>query len=147
MKNIFYALMAATALISCNDDRLNFSAFTITDKTGTVNIAVAADGTITSWGKKGGTLSHDGTITDATGRQTVTLDATGTLSGTDGNTLLTVGDDGTIQLNGSPEMHWSDRGELIKGGEKLGYVIKPADDGSYKAASIVFYLYSGLFTR
>ena len=140
-------MLAAAALVSCNNDALGFSAFTITDKLGTVNIAVAEDGTITNWGKKGGTLGHDGTVTDATGRQTAMLGNGGTLTGQDGNTLVTIDDSGTLHIEGSADMSWSAAGELTKGGEKIGYQMKPADDGSNRAASVVFYLYSGLFAR
>jgi hypothetical protein len=147
MKNIFYALLAAVTLASCSNDALSFSAFTITDKAGTVNIAVAEDGTITNWGKKGGTLGHDGTVTDATGRQTATLGDRGTLTGQDGNTLVTIDDSGTLHIEGSADISWSNAGELTKGGKKTGCQMKPADSDSNRAASVVLYLYSGLFTR
>ncbi|MFP9098888.1 hypothetical protein ACLI09_07530 [Flavobacterium sp. RHBU_24] len=147
MKNIFYALIAALTLVSCNDDSLSFSAFTIKDKAGMVNIAVAEDGTITSWGKKAGTLGHDGTVTDATGRQTATLSGNGLLTGLDGNTLVTIDDDGTIHIENSAELSWNNAGELVKGGHKLGTQLTPSDKISHRAASVVFYLYSGMFAR
>jgi len=147
MKNIFYTMVAALALVSCNDDALSFLAFTITDKAGMVNIAVAEDGIITNWGKKAGTLGHDGTVTDATGRQTATLGENGLLTGLDGNTLVTIDDNGSIHIENSAEIGWNNAGELVKGGEKLGTQLKPSDKVSHRAASVVFYLYSGLFTR
>jgi hypothetical protein len=147
MKNIFYILLAAVALVSCHNDALSFSAFTIKDKAGTVDIAVAEDGTITYWGKKGGILGHDGTVTDATGRQTATLGSNGTLTTADGSTPVTIDDSGTLHIEGSTDMVWNDSGELTKGEAKLGYRMQPADAGANRAASVVFYLYSGVFAR
>lgn len=135
-------------LVSCNSgNALEFSAFTITDKAGTVNIALAQDGTVSAWGKKAGTLSHDGTLTDATGRQIATLSPEGMLTGANGNTLLHLMPDGTMHIEDSAEMQWNNNGELTKGGQKLGYFAKPADADSYRAASVVFYFYSGLFAQ
>ncbi len=114
--------------------------FEISDKSGKVGIKVTDDKSIFMEDKKIGSLDYkENAILDTAGKVVVRLDKNNLLLDVNNKTLAHVDSAGRISNGSGTDIFWSDKGELMKGAENSGYVIKPADPGLYKFASILVF--------
>ncbi|MGD1842808.1 MAG: hypothetical protein ACFB0B_18205 [Thermonemataceae bacterium] len=116
------------------------TAFEIKDGDGKTVVTVQKDGSIMIKGEVKGHITEDGTfsyeekIIAKMGESDMLVDAKG-------ETLAKIDENGTIDNGSGVLIKWSESGELMKGDEKMGMKITPAEKSSFRNASIILFLY------
>jgi hypothetical protein len=144
MKKILVVLFVASLLSSCNSGVLSFSAFELKDGKGLFSIIVESDGNLKVKDQKIGFINkEDGTIKDKDDNIVATFKPNGDLMDKDGNLLVNISSNGEFKTGDGAMVSWSEEGDLMKGEEKPGLKIEPADKNSFQVASVIVYTYFG----
>jgi len=144
MKRLIVSLFLVSVLCSCNTSVISFSAFELKDSQGIFSIQVKEDGTLNVKDKKVGSINkEDGTIKDQNDSIVATFNSNGDLIDKEGKVLVNINKNGEFKVDDKDLVSWSEDGELMKGSEKSGLKIEPANKNSYQAASVIVYAYLG----
>lgn len=144
MKKILVVLFVVGLLSSCNSGVLSFSAFELKDGQGLLSINVESDGTLKVKDQIIGIINkEDGSIKDKDQKLIASFKSNGDLSDKDGNLLVNINKNGEFKVGEGAMVSWSEEGELMKGEEKPGLKIEPADKSSFQVASIIVYTFFG----
>jgi hypothetical protein len=143
IKNVFYLLFISTLLLSCGTkaEKLQFSEFEIKNGDGVTGVTVNKNGDIKISGEDVGSINTNGTLNDKDGNLLAKITDDNFLQGKDGKNLVKIDENGKMDNGSGMFIEWSESGELLKGNEKTGMIIKPVDKKSFQAASIILYLH------
>lgn len=145
MKKTIFLVFLVCLIASCGNKsgKLNFTSFEIKDENGVTGISVKENGEISTIGQQTGKVERNGEIKDMAGKMIAKIN--------DSNILVDAADKPLIKINENGEMDngsgilikWNEKGELIRGNEKAGFLIKPYNKNNLQTASIVLYMYLG----
>jgi len=136
-------LFVSVIMVSCGTktDKLEFSKFEIKDENGIAGFSVNESGIIKISGEDIGKINKDGKLNDKDGKLLAKITEESILQDKDGQNLIKINENGTMDNGSGTYIKWTEKGELLKGTEKIGMVISPVDKESFQSASIILFLH------
>ena len=143
MKKTTYMIPVLFLVLSCatKKEKLTFSKFIISDAKGQTELKVDDSGAIFISDNLIGMIDKEGTIITKHGTVLAEVLENDCIVDGEGNTVIKIDKEGTVDKGTGEIIQWSENGELMKGNERIGLRIYPADKASYQTASILLYLH------
>lgn len=143
MKNITRFMLLFLLLISCatKKEKLTFSKFIISNARGLTEIKVEDNGSIFISDNLIGIIDKEGAIITKNGTVLAEVIEDNQIIDGEGNAVIKIDKEGTVDKGSGEIIQWSESGELMKGDETTGLRIFPADKNSFQTASILLFLH------
>jgi|GEM_PF-1494708 len=138
-------LLAAALLFSCAGfaQRVTLRALSIRSTDGTPVLSMAENGSVTLNGEPGGVLGKDGVLQSPEGELMSKLEKNGRLLDAEGNELIRLLPDGSMDAGEGRLLKWNSKG-IISAGEGMALRLLPNDQQLYKTAALLIAFYFGI---